>query len=261
MTGPAQEIQAHRRVDDVPLDQHQQEIQLNRDSWNRKPLLREIYGAFYQRIIAQIDPTLPGRVLEIGSGIGNLREHFPQAIASDLFPNPWLDLVCDGYELPFKANSLSHLILFDVFHHLEAPVAFLNEASRVLSSSGRLIIFDPYISLASAPAYGFFHHEPVAWSAPISLNASLSRPRRYYAAQGNATRLFFQQPEWLPPAWRLLHAEAFASFAYLLSGGFSKPALYPAAALPTLHAIDQTLSGFPRLFAARCLISLRRTSG
>jgi SAM-dependent methyltransferase len=242
------------------LNQHQTEIQSNLQAWQRKPLLRQIYQGFYARIIQQIDVTLSGRVLEIGSGIGNLREHYPQAIATDLFENPWLDLVCDGYELPFQTASLSHLILFDVFHHLEAPLAFLTEAQRVLVPNGRVIIFDPYISLASAPAYGIFHHEPIAWSDPISLNSTLARPRRYYAAQGNATRLFFQQPDWLPNSWQILNAQRFAAFAYLLSGGFSKPSLYPAPALHSLQRLDQQLSRFPNLFAARCLVTLRRTN-
>ena len=56
---------------------------------------------------------------------------------------------CDGYELPFRSASLSHLVLFDVFHHLCAPNAFLQEARRVLGHTGRLILFEPYISWSS----------------------------------------------------------------------------------------------------------------
>lgn len=241
-----------------PLEQHQAEIQLNREAWEQKPLLRDIYRRFYERIIVNIDRGVPGRVVEIGSGIGNLREYFPEAIATDLFLNPWLNIVCDGYELPFRSGSISHLILFDVFHHLEAPVAFLKEAERVITPGGRVIVFDPYISLASWPAYGIFHHEPVAWSDPISLQNHLPRPRRYYAAQGNATRLFFEQPEWLPKTWEVLTAERFAAFSYLLSGGFSKPSLYPAVALEPLRRLDESLSRRPKLFAGRCLICLSR---
>ena len=50
---------------------------------------------------------------------------------------------------PFVERSLSHLVLFDVFHHLRAPNAFLREARRVLTPSGRLILFEPYISWTS----------------------------------------------------------------------------------------------------------------
>ena len=242
----------------APLTQHQVEIQRNRRAWENKPLLREVYAGFYRRILGLIDRQIPGRVVEIGSGIGNLKAHLPGALSSDLFPNPWLDLVCDGYELPFADGALSHLILFDVFHHLRAPAAFLREARRALHPQGRVILFDPFISVSSHPVYGLLHHEPVASSAPISFTDTLPRPRDYYAAQGNATRLFFQheQPGW-PAGWRVFHATAFASFSYLLSGGFSKPSLYPAACLGGMQRLDAALSRWPRLFGARCLVGLR----
>ena len=241
----------------APLDQHQIEIQRNLTAWQNKPLLQKIYAGFYQRIITLIDTRAPGFVVEIGSGIGNLKAHLPQALTTDLFPNPWLDLICDGYELPFSNGSISHLILFDVFHHLRAPNAFLREARRVLTPSGRVILFEPFISWASFPAYGLFHHEPVAWNSAIDYSETLPRPRDYYAAQGNATRLFFREaaPDW-PVDWKIVHAEAFASFSYLLSGGFSKPALFPAIWLSFFQSFDAALSRLPRLFGARCLVGL-----
>jgi SAM-dependent methyltransferase len=241
----------------MQLDQHQAEIEQNLRYWERKPLLREIYAGFYARITGLIDGQLPGGVLEIGSGIGNLKNYYPSAICSDLFPNPWLDLVCDGYELPFGTAALSHLVLFDVFHHLEKPQAFFKEALRVLAPEGRLIIFDPYISLASFPVYGLLHHEPVAWRKPISDAASSTRPRNYYAAQGNATRIFFTDDKAdLEQKWRVIHREAFAGFSYLFSGGYSKPAMYPRRLLPLLRSLDRQLSCCPRLFAARCLVAM-----
>ncbi|HOX55646.1 MAG TPA: methyltransferase domain-containing protein [Candidatus Paceibacterota bacterium] len=245
----------------APLAQHQAEIERNLRAWNAKPLLKEIYAGFYQRIRALIQPAIPGRIVEIGSGIGNLKTDLPGALATDLFPNPWLDLVCDGYELPFRQGSLSHLVLFDVFHHLRAPNAFLREARRVLApAAGRLIIFEPYLSWTSSLVYGLFHHEPVGWREPILRSESMPRPRDYYAAQGNATRLFFRRevPGW-PEGWQVFHAEAFSCFHYLLSGGYAKPAFYPARCLTGLRKLDASLSRFPRLFGGRCLVGLQPT--
>jgi SAM-dependent methyltransferase len=242
----------------TPPDQHQREIQKNLRSWESKPLLQQIYRSFYQRIIGLIDTNAPGPVVEIGSGIGNLKAHLPRALASDLFANPWLDVVCDGYELPFADGSLSHIVMFDVFHHLRAPNVFFREARRALTPSGRLILFEPYISIFSRPVYGLFHHEPVAWSQAIERAESLPRPRDYYAAQGNATRLFFcGEYSGGPAGWNIFHAEAFSSFSYLFSGGYSKPAVYPAGALRYLQWCDEKLSRWPRIFGARCLIGLR----
>ena len=243
----------------TPLVQHQTEIQDNRTAWEKKPVLRAIYAEFHRRIAAQVRRDVPGRIVEIGSGNGQLKAHLPEVVSTDLFPNPWLDLVCDGYELPFKTGTLSNLVLFDVFHHIEAPRVFLNEARRALAPGGRVIVFDPYISLCSWPAYGVFHHEPVAWRAGINVGEKFPSPRPYYAAQGNATRLFFkgELPELLSD-WKLKHAEAFACFSYLLSGGFSKPALYPAATLPLLQGFDSLASAMPRLFGGRCLAVLEK---
>ena len=241
----------------APLTQHQVEIEKNLRAWRSKPLLQEIYAGFYRRILTLIDRTIPGSIVEIGSGIGNLKAHLPQVLTTDLFPNPWLDLVCDAYELPFPSGSLSHLVLFDVFHHLRAPAAFLREARRALAPEGRVVLFEPFISWTSLPVYGLFHHEPVAWRDPIDLTDS-PPPRDYYAAQGNATRLFFRKEiaAW-PAGWKVFHTEAFSCFHYLLSGGYSKPALYPAGWLGPLRKLDARLSQWPKVFGARCLIGLQ----
>jgi SAM-dependent methyltransferase len=241
----------------LPLGQHQTEIERNLAAWHRKPLLQRIYGSFYERILKLVDSSLPGRVVEIGSGIGNLRSHLPRALCTDLFPNPWLDFACDGYELPFIKGSLSHLILFDVFHHLQRPNAFLKEARRALVAGGRLILFEPYVSLASRPAYGLFHHEPIAMRRTLDLSEERPSTREYYAAQGNATRLFFrgENSGWLKH-WNVFYAEAFSSFSYLLSGGYSKPALYPQRWLGCWQSLDRRLSRWPRWFGARCVVGL-----
>lgn len=239
------------------LYRHQIEILRNQRAWETKPVLRQIYAGFYERIARLIDRSLPGRILEIGSGIGNLRSRLPEALSSDVFLNPWLDVVGDAYEVPFANGAISHLVLFDVFHHLEAPKCFLKEARRVLTENGRLIVFEPYVSGFSFPVYQWLHPEPLAWRKRISLQESLPRPRAYYAAQGNATRIFFRRE--LPTAlegWTIFRAEAIASFSYLLSGGFSKPCFYPAGCLPWLQRLDRRLSRSPKIFGARCLVAL-----
>jgi SAM-dependent methyltransferase len=239
------------------LIQHQIEIQRNQQTWESKPLLREIYRQFYDSIRTLIDLNIPGTVAEIGSGMGNLRDHVRNVVCTDLFRNPWLDIVCDGYRLPFRDGSVSHLVLFDVFHHLQSPKAFLLEARRVLGKSGRVILFEPYISLASLPVYGVLHHEPVAWKKPIDLNEIPPQKHDYYAAQGNATRLFFRNGESaFANDWNIFFKAAYCSFAYLLSGGYSKPAFYPASLLPAMNWIDTRLSRLPGVFASRCLIGL-----
>ena len=161
--------------------------------WRRKRSLRKAYHAFHQLIAKNLSMLATGSVVELGSGIGNIKEVIPNCLRTDLFPNPWLDRVENAYELSFADNSLSDLILFDVFHHLRYVGTALEEFHRVLMPKGRVLIFEPRISLLGALVFGLFHDEPVAFHDPIQWMAPpIWRPNQvdYYAAQGNATRIF-----------------------------------------------------------------------
>ncbi len=242
-----------------PLEQHQLEIQRNKESRAAKPLIRKIYADFYDRIVRELARDVPGAIVEIGSGSGDLKARVPEAISTDLFENPWLDLVADAYRLPFRDGSISNLVLLDVFHHLSRPLAFLHEAERVLAKGARTILFEPYISWISSVAYGCFHHEPVGWREPIDCSTEPPEGQNYYAAQGNATRLFFSEQSSLPARLRVLKKIALSDFTYLLSGGLSKPSLYPSFAYGLLKSLDRGLSSIPSIFAARSLVVLGRT--
>ena len=230
---------------------YEEEINRNAEVWKAKALLRDVYFQMYTKVAKWIDTSVAGKIIEIGSGIGNFGEFLSDVVLTDQSIQPWIDLTCSAYRLPFLDRTVSNIVMFDVFHHLSAPRAFFESARSAMASGGRIIVVEPYISLVSSVAYGVFHDEPIAWRAKIEDTPS----SEYYAAQGNATRLLFGDLDWLP-GWRVVHREAFSAFGYLLSGGFSRPALYPRALLSTFNAIDRGLSHFPRLFGARCLIVL-----
>lgn len=246
----------------VPIDQHNVEIERNLQSWNRKPVLRRAYREFHERIAAHIEPSLTGKIVELGSGIGNIRDVIPGCIRTDLFANPWIDQVENAYALSFKDGACSHLILFDVFHHLRHPRSALQECRRVLQARGRAIVFEPYVSVAGRVVYGPLHHEPIGFGDPIAPDApSTFAPDRdpYYAAQGNATRVFWkgEYPEILD-GWDVIARERIGAWPYALTGGYSKPQLYPSAFYGVMTAVDRMLELAPALAALRTLIVLRK---
>ena len=242
-----------------PLSQHLTEIALNKLTWSRKPLLRKVYGDLYFSLTEKINTTDPGVTVELGSGIGNLKDYVPTAITSDIFRHDWVDVTCSAYDLPFRDESVTNLVLFDVFHHLEHPFAFMKEAERVLVKNGRILLVDPYMSLLSLPIYGLFHHEPVALRRVISKEDQKPKIENYYAAQGNATRLFFgKQKLSLHPTWVVERAEAFACFSYLLSGGFGARSFYPDSFFSAIKWLDIRLSKWPKIFAGRCLVQIAK---
>lgn len=247
----------------VPLAQHDIEIQQNRNSWEKKPLLREIYRGFHTEIRAWLREDIPGKVVELGSGIGNFKHTYPKAIATDIFPNPWIDQVESTYHLSFMDGAVSNLILFDVFHHLAYPGLALREWRRVVPGGGRVIIFEPYISLFGLLVFGLLHHEPVALTKKILWlpDAGVNPDDAYYAAQGNATRIFAPCSHYrreIEEEWNIVGMKKYSALSYILSGGFSKPALYPESLLPVVRALERILDLFPPLFATRVLIVLEK---
>jgi SAM-dependent methyltransferase len=247
----------------LPLAQHDVEIQSNRLAWQRKPELRAVYRAFHELIASRLERGVPGQVVELGSGMGSIKEVIPDCVTTDLFPNPWLDRRENAYRLAFGDAGLSNLILFDVWHHLRYPGTALREFRRVLAPGGRVVVFDPAISLTGRVIYGLFHHEPVAMRLPITWEAPAGiRPEDadYFAAQGSATRVFWRReaPERLA-GWEVLEARPLPSFEYLATGGFSGPRIGGPAMFRLWRGLDRSLARWPNLFAARLLVVLKRT--
>ena len=105
----------------LPVGQHNVEIQGNRLAWERKPQLRSVYRGFHELIASRLDRSVAGLTVELGSGMGSIKEVIPECITTDLFPNPWLDRQENAYRLSFADGSVANLILFDVWHHLRYP--------------------------------------------------------------------------------------------------------------------------------------------
>jgi len=243
----------------TPLEQHNIEIHQNRASWDKKPGLRAVYGRFYREIAARIRRDGGGSIVELGSGLGNIKSVLPDCIATDIFPNPWIERVEDAYQLSFESGSVSNLILFDVWHHLQFPGSALKEFRRVLAPSGRVIIFDPAMGLIGRFVLGCFHHEPLGLNQPITWEApsgSSSKDFRYFAAQGNASRIF-TKPEFKTRLadWRIAELTYFSGLSYVATGGFRGPNLVPGVVLEWLASVDSVLSRFPWI-ASRMLVVL-----
>lgn len=82
----------------------------------------------------------------------------------------------------------------------------------------------------------------------------------YYAAQGNATRVFWkgELPEILE-GWQVIARERVGAWVYALTGGYSKPQLYPAMLYPAVSGLDRIAEVVPRALALRTLVVLRPT--
>jgi len=242
---------------------HREQILQNRERWNRKPLLRQAYREFYQLISTFLTNSPASKIVELGSGLGNIIEVIPRCIRTDIFPVDWIDQVENAYSLSFANNSISDLILFDVFHHLRYPGTAMQEFRRVLKPGGRVIIFDPCISFLGLIVYGLLHEEPIQITQPITWYPPKEWSTTnldYYAAQGNASRIFTgKKYQGLLNGWKSAATKRLSAFSYAASGGYSRPQFYPDSALPIVKGLERFMDKFPMLFATRILVALEKT--
>ena len=230
-----------------------------REIWDRKPVLRAVYGDIYRRMLAHL---VPGPILEVGGGSGNFKLFAPAAISSDILPAPWLDLVCDAQQLPFPDASFGNIVMVDVLHHIASPLTFLIEAARVLRPDGCVILCEPAITPLSGPFYRRFHDEPADMAAdPLAAGAGDKNP--YDSNQAIPTLLTGRYREACAravPGLALERVDYFSFLAYPLSGGFREWSLLPAALARPLLAAEWALRHLlGRLAGFRLLAVYRRT--
>jgi SAM-dependent methyltransferase len=180
-----------------------------------------IYNDFYDRIAAT---CVPGAIIEIGGGVGNLKERLADVIATDAQFAPWLDAVADAQRLPFAPCSAANIVMIDVLHHLEYPAAFFREAQCVLRPGGRVVMVEPAITWGSTLFYRLLHHEPVCMSADILKEGRPNRRRNPYDSNQAIPTLLATRDRnrfhSLFPDLRIVQVDWFAFAAYPMSGGF-----------------------------------------
>lgn len=237
----------------------EQIILRHKEIWQKKPILRILYTAWYQEMAKQL---VGGKTLELGGGTGNFKEFAPDVVSSDIVPSPWIDVVADAQDLPFEDRSFDNIVMFDVLHHIENVTLFFDEALRVLRPGGRIIMMEPYISWLSWPVYHFLHPEPVDFKQdPLTLVQPSPNRQPFDANQAFATILFernFKQFKEQYPQFTKVYHRRMAFLAYLLSGGFEKPSLIPLSLLKPILALENMFSFLNRFLAFRIIVVLEK---
>jgi len=169
-----------------------------------KPFLKVWYRGVYVSMANGL-PLLPmvKRICEVGSGgHDTIKDVIPCCVTSDIRPGN--DMVMSAERIPAGAETLDAILGLNVFHHLEDPATFLDEAARTLRHGGRLILVEP----------------SKTWWAKLIYSLHYEQENQF-----EAWDWFSDEARAIHPCligWRRIKIETFCPFSYILSGGVKR---------------------------------------
>jgi len=221
-----------------------------------------LYQDFHRQLLENCPP---GIILEIGGGTAHIKDFTPEVVSVDILPFPGIDIVADAHRLPFSDGAFSGVIMLDVLHHLERPIDFLEEASRILKPGGRLAMMEPAMTLLARQFYHRFHHEPVEMQIDPFEPTPITPGRDPFDANQAIPSLLFattsarKRVEQEIPTLRVKTVKWTSFLAYPLSGGLKNWCLTPASIVGPLLAIEDRVPEIVRKHIAfRMMIVLER---
>jgi SAM-dependent methyltransferase len=234
----------------------------HRGVWEQKETIRLLYRDFHRRLL---DSCPAGRVLDIGGGTAHIKDVRPDIVSTDILLFPGIDVVADAHRLPFPDESFMGVVMLDVLHHLERPIEFLEEASRVLKPGGRLAMIEPAMTPLARRFYDYFHAEPVDMDADPFADVAINPDRDPFDANQAIPTLLFatsaacRRVEEVIPSLRVRSVDWLSLFAYPMSGGFQSWSLMPAALVGPLLAFEEKVpEAVRRQIAFRMMVVLER---
>lgn len=242
-------------------------LRKSEEKWKHSAGLRTVYGSIFEMIRSRM---VPGPSLELGSGIGNLKERIPDIITSDLVKTPYVDRACSAYDIPppqaeGSGDHWANIIAMDVLHHLCRPMDFFASAAAALRPGGRIVLMEPAATPFGRLFYTLFHPEPIA---PARIRTPFVLPPDTedgeFANMGMAVALFHRERGACEGKLRELGLDVleiqYRDFlAYPLTGGYSGHQLAP---VPILKCLLWTERKLPQwllsLLGLRMLVVLQK---
>lgn len=223
-----------------------------------KYFLRKLYEEWYTVFSSSISALPAGKMIELGSGGGFLKEVIPSVLCTDILELPSNDLTFSALEMPFADNEISAIFMIDTFHHIPDSKLFLTEVNRVLKKDGMLIMIEPANSFWGRFIYRNFHHEPFEpsgnWKIPPSGPMS--------GANGALPWIVFERDyeefKRCFPNFSMEKIQYHTPFMYLISGGVSFKQVFPNFFYPVFRSVDKFLPLINKQFSMFTTITIRK---
>lgn len=206
----------------------------------QKGFLNKIYRDFYNEFKKTKVPK--GKLVEIGSGAGFIKEVVPKVTTSDVVKGPDIDKVFFAEKIPFKSSSVAAFFMIDTLHHIKNPESALKEMLRCLKRGGKVVMIEPYNSWWGYIIYKYLHYEyfnpKAGWKVEGKGRMSDSNTALPWVIFERDRKIFEKKF----PKLKIVSVKPFAPMRYLISGGLSKPQFLPTFTYEWVKFIERLFS-------------------
>lgn len=226
-------------------------IELHSKTIRQKKLLNLVYKRFY----SLLQDGSKGKIVELGSGGGFIKEIIPSAVTSDIVPGRYIDKIFSAEKMPFNNGSIDTFLMLNTFHHIKDPEKALTELDRCLKPGGNIIMVEPYNTRFSSFVYKHFHYEGfnehAGWKTKQvnRMESNNALPWIVFVRD----RSTFEKKY---PRLRIRQISLHTPLLFLLSGGLHKPQLIPNFLIPFFVFLEVLLTPFNKFIALYCTIEM-----
>jgi SAM-dependent methyltransferase len=226
----------------------------------KKLFLKNTYIDYYLRIYAALSQNnRKGKIVELGSGGGFIKEIIPRVVTSDVLKLPSVDMQFSALKMPFKKQTVNAFVMIDVLHHINDIEKFFQEANRCLKTGGQIIMIEPASTSFGKFIWRNFHHEPydqtAGWKFKTTGPLSGANGALPWIVFVRDKRIFYKKY----PQLKIKKIEAHTPFKYLLSGGFTVRQLVPDFCYPFVKLLEEFCRPFNTQLGIFYTIILKKT--
>lgn len=229
-----------------------------------KPMIREVFCEFH-RAMMTLDENffagVSGLRIELGAGVCPMRDSYPSVLATDLVPDPGLDLVLDACAMDLDDRSVRALFGQNCFHHFPGVEQFFREVTRVVAPGGGVILIEPYygplaeVLFTRMFATESFDKKAAQWDAATDGPMSGANQALSYLVFVRDRQKFLER---FPRLCIRYSAPLDNYLRYLLSGGLNFKQAVPDCMVGGVRRLEQWLKPLRRYLALHHVIVLQR---
>ena len=199
--------------------------------------------------------------LEVGAGAAFSKKvlNSKSIHTSDFSNDSHLDFKnINAEKTKFKNSSYDFVIASNMIHHVPHPVLFLKEMHRILKKGGRLIIFEPHVSIFYQLITLITKHEGFDFTVDVwDKSKSVKINNNPWNSNQAVAYLLFKNKDFfekkMEGSFKIIYESYSEFFIFINSGGIYSKCFYVPlnyTLLGILHFIDKLLvKFFPNIFA------------